>query len=245
MKKIYLTSCLLALGIGMNIQTVHSAQIINQKLYGLELGVTRLIYKPEENSASFRVKNNQPYPILVQAEVYNEDKVGSSPFIVTPPIQKIESNEQTRLRVILTEKKFKKNQESLYWLCIKGIPPINIDGDKKNEKKNTYMNVNILSTTCIKLFIRPTSIDATPEEAGRKLKWNIVGKKLSVSNESPLYVSFSYIKVNGVKIKLEGKYVKPFGTIDFDLPVVTKNNSIEWSVIDDYGAESSKDETVL
>ncbi|WP_410967741.1 fimbria/pilus periplasmic chaperone, partial [Salmonella sp. SAL4452] len=85
------------------------------------------------------------YPILVQTQVYNDDKSSKAPFIVTPPILKVESNARTRLKVIPTSNLFNKNEESLYCLCVKGVPPLN--DNERNNKNNitTNLNVNVVT----------------------------------------------------------------------------------------------------
>lgn len=82
--------------------------LLTQKYYGLRLGTTRVIYKEDAPSTSFWIMNEKEYPILVQTQVYNDDKSSKAPFIVTPPILKVESNARTRLKVIPTSNLFNK-----------------------------------------------------------------------------------------------------------------------------------------
>jgi len=221
----------------------YSSQDVNiinrQKVYGLEVGSTRLIYQLESKSASLRVKNNQPYPILVQSSVYKEDKKSEGPFIVTPPIQRLEADAQTRLRVILTENNMPNNKEALFWLCVKGVPPVNIDvgDDSPMEDSSTKFNVNILSSSCIKLITRPKSVKITTEEAGKRVEWRIQGNDVIAKNNTPVYINFSNIKFNGSDIFLRNNYIEPYSEIKFEVTKKRSQNDIEWAILDDYGVE--------
>ncbi|MBB8643117.1 fimbrial biogenesis chaperone [Escherichia coli] len=212
--------------------------ITNKKTYGLELGTTRLIYNEGQRSASLRVKNKQDYPVLVQSHVYTEDKKGKAPFIITPPIQKLEPDAQTRLRVIFMDREI-KNKESLYWLCVKGMPPVNLH-DENVHKKETTVNINILNTNCIKLIMRPASVSINPVEASKQIKWHINGQDITGTNNNPVYINFASIKANGKEIVTDNYYIAPFSSITFRLPNKKVKNNIAWTVIDDYGAESAE-----
>lgn len=219
--------------------------INNQKIYGLELGGTRVIYKLDSNSVSLRVKNTQPYPVLVQPTVYNEDRKTEGPFLVTPPIQRMEPDTQTRLRIILTNEEISQDKESLFWLCVKGVPPVNIGDEESSKKDYAEINVNVLSNSCIKLITRPDSIKITPVKASEKIKWSIRGNEIIAKNNSPLYINFSSVNFNGTEAKLQERYIKPYSEMKFRINTKKATNSIEWSVYDDYGAESPVQKSVL
>lgn len=210
----------------------------NTKNYGIELGVTRIIYDLGKSSAALRVTNKQAFPILVQSQVYMEDKKTEAPFLVTPPIQRLESGSQTRLRVILADNTINNNEEKLFWMCVKGIPPSNVYDEDTNltGANHTFLNVNVLNTSCIKLITRPTSLRMTPYEASKDLKWEYNNGKLIVKNESPLYVNFNEVKFNNKKINLNGEYLSPYGNLTFSVSDNGPRKLIEWSALDDYGA---------
>ncbi|EDY1997700.1 fimbria/pilus periplasmic chaperone [Salmonella enterica subsp. diarizonae] len=65
---------------------------------------------------------------------------------VTPPIFRLNQDEQTRIRVILTNKsEIPKDREKMFWLCVKAIPP--------ESKVNLLTRVEMVPNECIKLFV--------------------------------------------------------------------------------------------
>lgn len=68
---------------------------------GVTVGGTRLIYDGSRKEASLTVTNSDSTPYLIQswAEV-REEGGEKAPFIVTPPLFRLEGNEQNVLRVV-------------------------------------------------------------------------------------------------------------------------------------------------
>ncbi|NPE97657.1 Dr fimbrial biogenesis chaperone DraB, partial [Escherichia coli] len=65
----------------------------------------------------------QDYPMLVQSEVLSEDQKSPAPFVVTPPLFRLDGQQSSRLRIVRTGGEFPSDRESLQWICVKGIPP--------------------------------------------------------------------------------------------------------------------------
>ncbi|MCZ5740328.1 fimbria/pilus periplasmic chaperone [Escherichia coli] len=72
------------------------------KTFILHLGATRVIYNPSGNGSTLSVYNNQDYPMLVQSEVLAEDRKGKAPFVVTPPLFRLDGLQSSRLRIVRT-----------------------------------------------------------------------------------------------------------------------------------------------
>ncbi|WP_339735666.1 fimbria/pilus periplasmic chaperone, partial [Aeromonas sp. HMWF014] len=70
--------------------------------FELKLGASRLIYNPAANGATIAVHNQQNYPMLVRSQVFAEDKTTPAPFLVTPPLFRLDGQQRSRLRVVHT-----------------------------------------------------------------------------------------------------------------------------------------------
>lgn len=124
------------------------------KTFILHLGATRVIYNPSGNGSTLSVYNNQDYPMLVQSEVLAEDRKGKAPFVVTPPLFRLDGLQSSRLRIVRTGGVFPEDRESLQWLCVKGIPPKSGDrwADDKNRNKaddRVSLQMNFSVNSCM------------------------------------------------------------------------------------------------
>ncbi|EHO3245598.1 fimbria/pilus periplasmic chaperone, partial [Escherichia coli] len=93
------------------------------KVFSLHLGATRVVYNPDSAGETLTVINDQDYPMLVQSEVLAEDQKGAAPFVVIPPLFRLDALQSSRLRIVRTGGDFPSDRESLQWVCVKGIPP--------------------------------------------------------------------------------------------------------------------------
>lgn len=225
---------------GMSVYAAESHINSNIKAFELGLGATRVIYHPDSNGATLPVSNPQDYPILVQGKVYGEDKKSSSPFIVTPPLFRLNAGQQSQVRIIHTNGAFVPDRESLQWLCVTGIPPKKTDAWAKSEtgtvSKSADFDLTVIAHNCIKLFVRPSSLKGSPIEAAANLTWTREGNQISVHNPSPYYMNLSSITVGGKPV-YHVDFVAPFAEHSFTLPEGA-SGAIAWRVITDVGGES-------
>lgn len=100
---------------------------------GIKLQSTRVIYPGEShNGITFTVTNNTAKPFLLQSRVIpwqadEQDNVsgnqsGGVPFIVLPPLQRLEASDALTLRIRLTRNTLPKDRESVFILSLKTIP---------------------------------------------------------------------------------------------------------------------------
>lgn len=167
--------------------------------------------------------------------------------MVTPPLFRLDGQQQSRLNIVRTGGDFAKDRESLQWLCIKSIPPKEGDAWVKGKdgkpavSDKVSINVQFSVSSCIKLLVRPDSVKSAQGDDERlALSWHREGNKLKVTNSSPRYVSLSSLKVGGVAVK-DVNYISPFSSSDFLLPGEGGKESdkkVYWTVINDYGGES-------
>ena len=189
---------------------------------GVVTGGTRLIYPGGKKEATLSVTNNDATPYLIQSWVENDK--GAAPFLLTPPLFRLDGEQQTRLRVIYSGG-LPENKESMFWMNIKAIP-----SSQANAGANT---LQIAIKTRIKLIYRPKSVEGTPETVTDQLRWTRSGNTLQVTNPTAFYMNFAEVKIGGAEVK-EANWVAPGATARFDLPRGS-TGSLQWKLINDYG----------
>lgn len=200
---------------------------------GVVVGGTRVIYDGAKKETSINVSNPDKNVYLIQSWVDSDGtrSAGSAdkaPFIVTPPLFRLDSNQQNILRIVRAGGNLPQNKESMFWLNIKSIPSAN------KTQENT---LQIAVKTRIKLIFRPAGIKSSLEEAAQSLTWKRMGNQLKVTNPSPNYINFFKVNVNGVEIK-NATMVAPQSEASFDLPGNVSGGSLSWQFINDYGGTS-------
>lgn len=226
-----------------SVSAITQATETTTQTFSVHLGASRVIFDPASAGATLTVSNRQDYPILVQSVALTENMTGEAPFVVTPPLMRLDEHQSSRLRIMRTGGEFSGDRESLQWLCVKGIPPK--DGDAWAKDKNgkfvaagkVGLNVQLSMNNCIKLLVRPATIKGQPSDMASHLQWSRHDNHLKAYNDSPFYMNLSSVKVDGVSVK-KINYVAPFSSAEFTLPDTRKGGKIEWKIVNDYGGES-------
>lgn len=191
--------------------TVISASLLTQSAYSaIALDRTRVIYDEGEKSVSIGLTNeHKTSPYLAQAWIENDkDEKVNSPFIVTPPVHRIEADSKSQIKVqaIPAVAQLPKDRESVYYLNVREIPP-------RSDKVNV---LQIALQTKIKLFYRPASIatkdrlENLPQE--NEIKVIKQGGNSIVKNPSPYYLSITKLKKGHTDVEnFEPIMVPPLG----------------------------------
>lgn len=196
-------------------------------LAGLSVGSTRIIFHGNVKETSLNVINSDDsivYLIRTWLSSDGELEKKTPPFVVTPPLFRIEPGQTNAVRIALTSSALPQDRESLFWMNTLAIPPAT---DKANSLQ---FSVN----TRIKVLYRPTAIDVKDDvsNAFKKLTFSRQGKFIIISNTTPYYISFAEIKINGVKV--QGTFTAPpKGKLKIDN--APQGNEITWKSINDYG----------
>ena len=249
-----LSFLVVSLALGMISRSGHAAEKLKMERhtqsFGVELGATRIIYDPASSGATLMVTNPQDYPILVQSRALTEDTKSKAPFVVTPPLFRLDGQQQSRLRIVRTGGNFAEDRESIQWLCVKGIPPEaddvwakDKDGKSAAERNVVSLNVQMSVSNCIKLFVRPASVKGHPSDVAASLAWHRQGNQLKAVNDSPFYMNLHSLKVGATRIT-DIHYVPPFSSYTFTLPKGA-SGKVAWSIINDYGGESKVYQTEM
>lgn len=199
---------------------------------GVIVGGTRLIYDGAKKEASLSVTNPDNVPYLIQSWVdTTTGGADKAPFIITPPLFRLNSGQQNVLRVVRAGGNLPTDKESLYWMNIKSIPAA-----EKGKDQNT---LQIAVKTRIKLIYRPQELKDVPEQVAGNLSWQRSGNKVQVTNPTPFYMNFYEVRVAGKKVT-DITYVAPGTTASFNLPAGVNGSNISWTLISDYGGKGKE-----
>lgn len=202
--------------------------IISQSsLAGVIVGGTRVIYDGSKREVSLSVKNpEKTAPYLIQSWIEKETQpgTGKAPFVITPPLFRLDAGQENLLRIIRTgEDHLPEDRETVFWLNIKSIP-----SSEKSDKNQLQITVR----TRIKLFYRPASLkDKKAEEAYKSLVLNRTNNILQIKNPTPFYISFYSLKIDGKEIK-EAPMIAPGATQHYQ---VNGSGNATWQAINDFG----------
>ncbi|WPU21035.1 molecular chaperone [Cedecea neteri] len=196
---------------------------------GVIIGGTRVVYDGARKETSISVRNpDKTAPYLMQSWVENasESDTSKPPFIVTPPLFRLDAGKENMLRIVRTGGNLPTDRESIYWLNIKSIPA----SDKTDE------NQLLISVKArLKLIYRPEGLKGDANEAWKTLNFTRQGGKLQVTNPTPYYISFQMIKVGAQEVEIkDSATLSPMGSLSWTLPAGA-TGKISWKAINDYG----------
>ncbi|UBQ39528.1 MULTISPECIES: fimbrial biogenesis chaperone [Acinetobacter] len=202
---------------------------------------SRVIYHSDSKAATLNLKNNASKPYIVQTWLEaGEDKTASAkvPFIVTPPLIKIEPQKESVLRFIYSGSGLPTDRESQVWINVQEIPP-------KPEEENT---LQLAVRSKLKLFYRPQQIEDDLPAAVKKLQWSVEHGTLKLKNNSPLFITIGDLALgkNGQPIThMNQDMAPPFQSIDVLRNVPENVKSLKFTYINDYGSNIEMPEVIL
>jgi P pilus assembly chaperone PapD len=204
--------------------------IVSASHAAITLGATRVVYQGDKKEASISLSNSDPTrPYLVQSWITTiEGKPNQSPFVITPPIFKLEANTENKIRIAYVKDILPQDRESLYTLNINAIPSV----EKKDASRIIITTKNVL-----KLIYRPAAL-STKDAAVAYKKLMMVKQKgnvLLLSNPTPFYINIGTFFADGEAIQRIG-YIEPFGSKQ----VKGAPKSVLLTVINDYGGLTSE-----
>jgi P pilus assembly chaperone PapD len=202
---------------------------------GIIVGATRVVYHAENKEAELNIeatKESKAY--LIQSWVDPGDEKVKGPFIVTPPLFRIDGGEENQLRIIYTGEPLSVDRESLFWVNVRSIP---------ESESDTTNKLQIAIKTRMKLFYRPDGLGNPPKDFADQLKFSRTGNTLTATNNSPWYAIFDQLKLGGRSIK-GAEWVAPHSSVDFSVAGIA-GNQLSWKLINDYGGASDLSNTSL
>ncbi|HEA3131733.1 TPA: fimbria/pilus periplasmic chaperone [Aeromonas hydrophila] len=207
----------------------------------IALDRTRLVFPGNERSVSLTVRNQNPeLPYLAQGWLENEQGVkleAQGPFIVLPPLQRVEPKGQTQVKIqaMPGASLLPQDRESLFYFNVREIPP-------QSDKPNV---LQIALQTRIKMFYRPASLAETAAQQQNvpyqeQLTLTKVGDSYTVNNPTPYFVTLigASAKSGGEVVKgFEPLMVPPKGSAKLGGSVAVLGASPVLTYVNDYGGQ--------
>lgn len=192
---------------------------------------TRVIYSSDAKEVSVKVSNVGFSPVLLQSwidngDIYVKPSDIKVPFVITPPINRVEASKGQTLRISYIGEKLPMDRESVFWLNVLEIPV-------KSQAKANKNRLQMAFRTRIKLFYRPISLNGNANDATTFVKWDVQGDKIKATNPTPYYISFVNLSTNGKK--LNNIMLAPYSSQELELRGRI-GNEINGAFVNDYGA---------
>ncbi|WP_392560870.1 molecular chaperone [Orbus sturtevantii] len=196
---------------------------------------TRFIFHENAKEITINMMNSADRPAVAQVWLDNGDEQNSPemitiPFQITPPVAKIEAKGGQALRIKMLDKEhLPTDRESLWWLNVLDIPPMNTD------------EINALQLAIksrFKFIYRPTNL-GKPELAIKQLIFKANNKELTIENSTPFYITIIKITENNKKAYLNNEAImlapKSTETIRLN-KALRSGETLIVSNINDYGS---------
>ncbi|MGO4312352.1 fimbria/pilus periplasmic chaperone [Pseudomonas sp. KB_15] len=218
---------------------------ITQAQASIVINGTRVIYPSDQKEISVKLDNAGKVPLLVQSWIDDGDQrstpdTSKSPFVLTPPIVRIDAREGQTLRVrFIGQQSLPQDKESVFWLNVLEVPPSVDDGQNK---------LKIAFRSRIKLFYRPIGLKVDQTQAGQSMQWRVSKSAdswvLEGTNPSPYYLTVSSVKVGdaSAELNMESSMFAPGEHKSLPLKgasAASGSREVEFSTINDYGALSN------
>lgn len=207
---------------------------------------TRIVFRAQDGDVTVRLSNDEARPALVEAWMdrgdirSTPDKV-DVPFLVTPPLFRMEAHKEQSLRIIGTPSTLPIDCESLFWLNVLEIPPKPTTAE--TQGKNT---LQFAIRSRLKFFYRPVHLPGDPLKAATQVTWQAVvdgqGYALIAHNPTPYHITFNAVSISNGDTRYEADtgMVDPLGTLRLPVKGLTKlpaaGTPVIYDAINDYGA---------
>lgn len=178
--------------------------VIGQAQASIVMTGTRVVYDAAQREVTVKLNNDGQSPMLVQSWIDEGDlqatpDTSTAPFVLTPPIARIDPGKGQALRIRFTgQKTLPQDKESLFWLNVLEVPPASAQGQNR---------LKIAFRSRVKLFYRPAGLPGNPMAAAEQLQWRLQRNgaewALECRNDSPYYVTLGKVSVSGVSPTLD------------------------------------------
>lgn len=217
---------------------------------GIGLGVVRLVYNQKAGQVTVPVRNTSSSPYVVSTRVtLTPDAHEQTPFIVTPPLFRLEGGAQGSVRILGNPQSLPTDRESVFYVTVAGIPsgnPLSRDG----SEGFVAGGVKFAYGSTIKLFYRPTGLPSSSSDAVKGVRFTRTAGGVKVENPSPYYVTFRDIRLNGQAVKFgknQPDMLAPLGSMT--VPAgraypISQAGKVTWSAIVDMGIVVSSSGTL-
>ncbi|WER47478.1 fimbria/pilus periplasmic chaperone [Cupriavidus sp. WKF15] len=230
------------LSLGLADATVAQASVV--------IAGTRVIYNARDREVTVKLTNEGPMPALVQSWLDNGDSTAaptgiSVPFMLTPPIARIDAGKGQSLRIVYTGEPLPEDRESVFWLNVLEIPP------KPSAEEAGPNKLQLAFRSRIKFFYRPAGLKGEAGEAPAKLAWRLSrgeGQSVLVAhNPTPFHVSVVSVELTGGgkrAVSDLGGMVAPGESLRFTLQgnvPASADSKVRYHTLNDWGGSTDGD----
>lgn len=201
---------------------------------GIALSATRIVFTDTDRAKTITISNHGQPVYLVQAGVVmSQENAKSAPFIVTPPLFRLESLSQNTLRILPNgTDDLPRDRESVFYFAATAIPA---SSKPSEQDRPLAASVSIGLRTLIKLFYRPSGLNITPDQAATGLTFSWQGGRLNVVNPTPYYLTLGTLSLEGKSVDLRALGAMLAPKSEWHYPVPGPVRQVQWAVINDYG----------
>ncbi|MCK9782151.1 fimbrial biogenesis chaperone [Proteus columbae] len=208
---------------------------ISLPIYGytsIEINKDKFIFIESKNQEVIEIKNsiNSDYFIQSWISHYDENNDSELPFMITPPLFKIEKDEDYSLKIFKIDEIEKKDRETLYKINIKRIPVLSDSDDNKNL-------LHISMNSVYNLIYRPISIEKNAVDAYKKIEFlKNKNNEFIINNPTPYFITLLNVHLENISLISKSITIPPFKKYNTKNKI-KKDGLIKWKTIDQYGVE--------
>lgn len=206
---------------------------------GIVLERTRVIYDASKKEAALPLANHsEKMPYLLQSWVENSNNSSRGPFIVTPPLFRLDAGEDSTLRIIKADGQVPNDRESMYFINVRAIPAQN-----KADLANTN-TLTLVFKTRIKIFYRPKGLNGKARDAFKALEFGISANQLTIYNPSAYHVVFAGLSLDNVNLTDKIEYIAPQERKIIAINATT-GRTVKWAAINDFGGSTAPETRLI
>lgn len=212
--------------------------LLSASSYGaVTLDRTRIIFPENEKSINIKITNDNPQEAYL-AQSWIEDLQGKKQvhgaILATPPLQRIEANSQSLVRLSMTPlfSQLPQDRESVFYFNLREIPP-------KSDEANT---LQIALQSRVKLFYRPNAIlDESQTKWAHKVTLEKTETGYQLNNSTPFnltVIGFGNTQKQAEQDAFEVVMVPPKSRHHLATPRAAQRiNTLHLTYINDYGGK--------
>ncbi|WP_336854431.1 molecular chaperone [Pseudescherichia vulneris] len=190
----------------------------------IQLQQTRLVYPEGEPSVALIIKNSDvTHSVAIESWIES----GRHDITITPVTMIVKPDSKRALNIHIPERGH-NNQESLYWLNVKGTP---LSGGSRSEQ------LKIAVINRIKVFYRPQKLMSGAADAYERISVSACRMQLTIKNPTPYFINFYAFNVDNKEVS-HVRTIGPYEIQSVLLPT-DKHSVAQWQAILDTGFHSS------
>lgn len=200
------------------------------------LSGTRIIYTEGAKDKTIKLTNPESQPYIVQVHVDNGVQDGHAPFIITPPVFRLEPHSGQSIRLAFTGESLPPDRESVFYFSFSQLPALKANTFQKNK-------LILAITNRVKIFYRPVTLSTPPGKTADNINFSTEGRQIRIYNNSEYHASIRRASLvrNGKEVRIaEGVMISPKSSMIFT-PSSTiedlKGTLARLVLVNDYGVD--------